>query len=197
MPQLKTRLDAGSPAFKANRDHHAALAADLRETVARVAAGGGPEAQKKHVARGKLLPRERVRALLDPGAPFLELSQLAAFGLYGDDAPSAGIITGIGRVEGREVVIVANDATVKGGTYYPLTVKKHLRAQEIAAQNRLPCIYLVDSGGAFLPCRTRSSPTRSTSAGSSTTRPTCRRPASRRSLSSWGTRRRAARTSRR
>ncbi|HSN73893.1 MAG TPA: carboxyl transferase domain-containing protein [Anaerolineae bacterium] len=151
MPQLKTRLDVGSPAFKANRDHHAALAADLRERVAKVAAGGGPEAQKKHVARGKLLPRERVRALLDPGAPFLELSQLAAFGMYGDEAPSAGIITGIGRVEGREVVIVANDATVKGGTYYPMTVKKHLRAQQVALENRLPCIYLVDSGGAFLP----------------------------------------------
>ena len=151
MPQLKTRLDTGSEAFRANRDHHAALAADLREKVARVSAGGGPEAQKKHVARGKLLPRERVRALLDPGSPFLELSQLAAFGLYGDEAPSAGIITGIGRVEGREVVIVANDATVKGGTYYPITVKKHLRAQEIAGQNRLPCLYLVDSGGAFLP----------------------------------------------
>jgi 3-methylcrotonyl-CoA carboxylase beta subunit len=151
MPQLKTRLDPGSDAFRANREHHAALATDLRGKVARVAAGGGPEAQTKHVARGKLLPRERVRALLDPGSPFLELSQLAAFGLYGDEAPSAGIITGIGRVEGREVIVVANDATVKGGTYFPLTVKKHLRAQEIAAQNRLPCIYLVDSGGAFLP----------------------------------------------
>jgi 3-methylcrotonyl-CoA carboxylase beta subunit len=151
MPQLKSRLDTGADAFRANRDHHVALAADLRDKVARVSAGGGAEAQKKHTDRGKLLPRERVRALLDPGSPFLEFSQLAAFGLYNDDAPSAGIITGIGRVEGREVVIVANDATVKGGTYYPLTVKKHLRAQEIAAQNRLPCVYLVDSGGAFLP----------------------------------------------
>ena len=151
MPQLKTRLDTGSEAFKASREHHEALAADLRDKVAKVSAGGGADAQKKHVSRGKLLPRERVRALLDPGSPFLEFSQLAAFGLYGDEAPSAGIITGIGRVEGREVVVVANDATVKGGTYYPLTVKKHLRAQEIAAQNRLPCIYLVDSGGAFLP----------------------------------------------
>ncbi len=110
-----------------------------------------PEAQKKHTDRGKLLPRERVRALLDPGSPFLELSQLAAFGMYDGDAPAAGLITGIGRVEGEEVVIVANDATVKGGTYYPMTVKKHLRAQEIALQNRLPCVYLVDSGGAFLP----------------------------------------------
>ncbi|MGE0358138.1 MAG: carboxyl transferase domain-containing protein [Burkholderiales bacterium] len=151
MPRLKTRLDTGSEDFRANREHHAALAADLREKVAKVAAGGGPEAQKKHTDRGKLLPRERVRGLLDPGSPFLEFSQLAAYGLYGDEAPSAGIITGIGRVEGREVAVIANDATVKGGTYYPITVKKHLRAQEIAGQNRLPCVYLVDSGGAFLP----------------------------------------------
>ena len=151
MPQIKSKLDASSPAFKANAEHHRALVEDLRRVVSRVSEGGGPDAQKKHTARGKLLPRDRVRALLDPGAPFLELSQLAAFGMYGDDAPSAGIITGIGRIEGQAVVIVANDATVKGGTYYPLTVKKHLRAQEIAAQNRLPCVYLVDSGGAFLP----------------------------------------------
>jgi 3-methylcrotonyl-CoA carboxylase beta subunit len=151
MPRIKSRLDTGAPDFAANARHHRALAEDLRKQVARVAEGGGTAAQEKHTARGKLLPRDRVRALLDPGSPFLELSQLAAFGMYGDDAPSAGIITGIGRVEGREVVIVANDATVKGGTYYPMTVKKHLRAQEIAAQNALPCIYLVDSGGAFLP----------------------------------------------
>ena len=151
MPTIKSRLDTGSPAFQANVEHHRGLAADLRERVAGIAEGGGPDAQKKHTARGKLLPRERVRALLDPGSPFLEFSQLAAFGMYGDDAPAAGLITGMGRVEGREVVIVANDATVKGGTYYPMTVKKHLRAQEIALQNRLPCVYLVDSGGAFLP----------------------------------------------
>ncbi|MEO5694987.1 MAG: carboxyl transferase domain-containing protein [Usitatibacter sp.] len=151
MPTIKSRLDPGSPAFQANVEHHRALASGLRAEVAKVAAGGGPDAQKKHTARGKLLPRERVRALLDPGTPFLELSQLAAHGMYDNGAPSAGVITGIGRVEGREVVIVANDATVKGGTYYPMTVKKHLRAQEIAAQNHLPCIYLVDSGGAFLP----------------------------------------------
>ncbi len=151
MPTIKSRLDPGSPAFKANSQHHRALAEDLRQQVAKIAEGGGPDAQKKHTARGKLLPRERVRGLLDPGAPFLELSQLAAYGMYGDDAPSAGLITGIGRVEGREVVVVANDATVKGGTYYPMTVKKHLRAQEVAAQNHLPCVYLVDSGGAFLP----------------------------------------------
>ena len=151
MPAIKSRLDPASPDFLANADHHRALADDLRRQVARIAEGGGPDAQKKHTARGKLLPRDRVRALLDPGAPFLELSQLAAHGMYDGDAPSAGLITGIGRVEGREVVVVANDATVKGGTYYPMTVKKHLRAQEVAAQNRLPCVYLVDSGGAFLP----------------------------------------------
>jgi len=151
MPAIRSRLDASSSAFRENAAHHRALAEDLRKRVAEVAQGGGPEAQRKHTARGKLLPRERVQALLDPGAPFLELSQLAASGMYDGDAPSAGLVTGIGRVEGWEVVIVANDATVKGGTYYPMTVKKHLRAQEIAAQNRLPCIYLVDSGGAFLP----------------------------------------------
>ncbi|QJR14961.1 carboxyl transferase domain-containing protein [Usitatibacter palustris] len=151
MPTIKSRLDPSSPAFKANAEAMSALVATLRDQVARVAEGGGPAAQQKHTARGKLLARDRVRALLDPGAPFLELSQLAAHGMYDGDAPSGGIVTGIGRVEGREVVIVANDATVKGGTYYPITVKKHLRAQEIASQNRLPCIYLVDSGGAFLP----------------------------------------------
>src|SRR5687767_1933148 len=151
MPAIKTRLDTASPAFEENAAHHRALVDDLRQQVSRVAEGGGAEAQKKHTDRGKLLPRDRVRALLDPGTPFLELSQLAAHGMYDSEAPAAGIVTGIGRVEGREVVIVANDATVKGGTYYPITVKKHLRAQEIAAQNRLPCIYLVDSGGAFLP----------------------------------------------
>src|SRR6202000_3140611 len=128
-----------------------ALAADLRTQLDRVAAGGGEPPREPQSSRGKLLPRERVDRLLDPGAPFLELSPLAAHGLYGDEAPGAGIITGIGRVSGRECVIVANDATVKGGTYYPMTVKKHLRAQEIALQNELPCIYLVDSGGAFLP----------------------------------------------
>ena len=116
-----------------------------------MALGGGERARERHVARGKLLPRERVDALLDPGSPFLELSPLAADGMYDGEAPAAGIITGIGRVSGRECVVVANDATVKGGTYYPMTVKKHLRAQEVALQNRLPCIYLVDSGGAFLP----------------------------------------------
>src|SRR3982750_3443123 len=151
MPQIRSRLDTSAPAFEENAAHQRSLVADLRAQVAKVSEGGGPDAQKKHTSRGKLLPRERVRALLDPGAPFLEMSQLAALGMYENDAPSAGIITGVGRIEGREVMVVANDATVKGGTYYPMTVKKHLRAQEIALQNRLPCVYLVDSGGAFLP----------------------------------------------
>jgi 3-methylcrotonyl-CoA carboxylase beta subunit len=123
----------------------------LNTKLAKAALGGGEEARKKHTSRGKMLPRDRVQGLLDVGSPFLELSQLAAHDLYDNAAPSAGIITGIGRVSGRECVVVANDATVKGGTYFPMTVKKHLRAQEIAEQNRLPCIYLVDSGGANLP----------------------------------------------
>ena len=118
-----------------------------------IAEGGGEAARRRHLARGKLLPRERVRLLLDPGSPFLELSPLAAYGMYDGEVPAAGIITGIGRITGRECVVVANDATVKGGTYFPITVKKHLRAQEIAGENRLPCLYLVDSGGAFLPAQ--------------------------------------------
>ncbi|WP_040774231.1 carboxyl transferase domain-containing protein [Nocardia pneumoniae] len=134
-----------------NRAAHAALVDDLRARLAAAALGGSEKARERHVARGKLLPRQRVDQLLDPGSPFLELSPLAATGMYGDESPGAGIITGIGRVSGRECVIVANDATVKGGTYYPMTVKKHLRAQEIALQNQLPCLYLVDSGGAYLP----------------------------------------------
>jgi len=128
-----------------------ALAADLRAQTERAGRGGGEEARRRHAARGKLLPRERVRTLLDPGAPFLELSPLAAHGLYGGEAPGAGLITGIGSIHGREALIIANDATVKGGTYFPLTVKKHLRAQEIALEHALPCVYLVDSGGAYLP----------------------------------------------
>ena len=135
----------------ANRDQHLALVQQLRAKLAAAALGGSERARERHVSRGKLLPRDRVDGLLDPGSPLLELSPLAADGMYGEECPGASIITGIGRVSGRECVIVANDATVKGGTYYPITVKKHLRAQEIAAQNRLPCIYLVDSGGAFLP----------------------------------------------
>ncbi|MDD4887820.1 MAG: carboxyl transferase domain-containing protein [Thiomonas sp.] len=151
MPTLDTRLNPRSPEFAANAAAMQAMVDDLRARQARVAEGGGEAARAKHVARGKLLPRDRVAALLDPGSPFLEFSPLAAHGLYDDAAPGAGIITGIGRVSGRECVIVCNDATVKGGTYYPMTVKKHLRAQEIARENRLPCIYLVDSGGANLP----------------------------------------------
>ena len=151
MTILQSSANPGSEEFRADHAANLALVEDLRATQARVALGGGPRSRDRHVARGKLLPRERVDRLLDPGAPFLELSPLAALSLYDDEAPGAGIITGIGRVSGRECVIVANDATVKGGTYYPMTVKKHLRAQEIALENRLPCIYLVDSGGAFLP----------------------------------------------
>src|SRR5512147_1842821 len=151
MTTLETRLNARSPEFRGNAEAMRALVADLKEKVNAVAVGGGPEARAKHTARGKLLPRDRVQMLLDPGTPFLELSQLAAYEMYDNAAPSAGIITGVGRVAGRECVIVCNDATVKGGIYYPMTVKKHLRAQEVAMENRLPCIYLVDSGGANLP----------------------------------------------
>ena len=135
----------------ANRQAHLELVAQLRDKLAAAALGGPQRARERHTERGKLLPRDRVDGLLDPGSPLLEIAPLAADGMYDDDCPAAGLITGIGRVSGRECMIVANDATVKGGTYYPLSVKKHLRAQEIAAQNRLPCIYLVDSGGAFLP----------------------------------------------
>ena len=151
MPILETAVDRRSDSFRANAQAMRTLVADLRQRLETVAKGGGDEARKRHLARGKLLPRDRVQALLDPGAPFLEFSPLAANGVYDEDVPAAGIITGLGPIMGRECVIVANDATVKGGTYYPLTVKKHLRAQEIARQNRLPCVYLVDSGGAYLP----------------------------------------------
>ncbi|MGI4796844.1 MAG: carboxyl transferase domain-containing protein [Janthinobacterium lividum] len=151
MPAIETMLDPRSPEFRANAEAMTGLVAELRQEVDRVRQGGGETARQRHLSRGKLLPRDRVRALIDPASPFLELSQLAAHGMYGGDIPAAGIITGIGRVMGRECMIVANDATVKGGTYFPLTVKKHLRAQEIAQQNRLPCLYLVDSGGANLP----------------------------------------------
>ena len=150
-PVLGTKAAPGNEAFVRNSEHHAGLSADLRALLAKTALGGSESARDKHVARGKLLPRDRVDALLDRGSAFLELSPLAAHGMYDGDAPGASIITGIGRVEGRECVVVANDATVKGGTYYPMTVKKHLRAQEVALHNNLPCLYLVDSGGAFLP----------------------------------------------
>ena len=150
-PVLDSKLSPDSEAFRSNAAQNRALAQELRERVATAAQGGSSNAREKHVARGKLLPRDRVERLLDPGSPFLEIGQLAANGLYGDEVPGAGLIAGIGRVSGRQVMIGCNDATVKGGTYYPLTVKKHLRAQEIALENRLPCIYLVDSGGANLP----------------------------------------------
>ncbi len=151
MPVIKSQIDPRSSEFLDNAAALRALVADLELQLDRVAQGGGEKARAKHSARDKLLPRERISALLDPGSPFLELSALAADGMYDGASPCAGIITGIGRVHGQEVVVVANDATVKGGTYFPMTVKKHLRAQEIALENRLPCVYLVDSGGAFLP----------------------------------------------
>ncbi|MDG4721260.1 MULTISPECIES: carboxyl transferase domain-containing protein [Thalassospira] len=152
MTVLKSAVNSRSEEFRNNAEHMEKLVADLRDQIATVKLGGGERARDRHTSRGKLLPRERIRQLLDIGSPFLELSQLAAYGMYGDeDVPAAGIITGIGRVSGVECVIVANDATVKGGSYYPMTVKKHLRAQEIALENNLPCIYLVDSGGANLP----------------------------------------------
>ena len=151
MSILRTTAEPRSEAFRRNEEAMRAVVADLRALVDQVSVGGGPQARARHEKRGKLLPRERVRLLLDPGSPFLELSQLAAHDMYQGEVPSAGLITGIGRVSGRECMVVVNDATVKGGTYYPITVKKHLRAQEIAEQNRLPCVYLVDSGGANLP----------------------------------------------
>jgi 3-methylcrotonyl-CoA carboxylase beta subunit len=151
VPVLKSTLDRSSPEFARNRAAMRAVVDDLQQTLQRTALGGGEAARQKHAARGKLLPRERITALLDEGSPFLEIAPLAAHGMYDGDAPAAGLITGIGQVHGREVMVVANDATVKGGTYFPITVKKHLRAQEIALENALPCVYLVDSGGAFLP----------------------------------------------
>jgi 3-methylcrotonyl-CoA carboxylase beta subunit len=151
MSVIKSSLNPRADDFKANAAALRALVGELRDKTERVSRGGSEEARQKHLARGKLLVRDRVNSLLDPGAPFLELSSLAAIGMHDNEVPAGGVVTGIGRVNGVECVIVANDATVKGGTYYPITVKKHLRAQEIAQQNRLPCIYLVDSGGAFLP----------------------------------------------
>jgi 3-methylcrotonyl-CoA carboxylase beta subunit len=150
-PVLPTALVVESPEAQARARHNRALAEELRAHVAKAALGGNERSRERHIARGKLLPRERVERLLDPGSPFLEVGQLAAHGLYDDEVPGAGVIAGIGRVSGRQCMIFANDATVKGGTYFPLTVKKHLRGQEIASENRLPCLYLVDSGGANLP----------------------------------------------
>jgi len=151
MPRIETKIDRGSPEFEKNREANEALAQQLRQVSEQVITGGSARSRERHLARGKLLPRDRINALIDDDSTFLEVGQLAALHVYDDDVPAAGIVTGIGRVSNIECMIVANDATVKGGTYYPLTVKKHLRAQEIAEQNHLPCIYLVDSGGAFLP----------------------------------------------
>jgi acetyl-CoA carboxylase carboxyltransferase component len=160
MRRIESRIRTTDPDFHDNRRHHEALAADLRQRLDEARAGGPEELRRRHTERGKLLARERIEALLDPNTPFLELSSLAATGMFNNEAPSAGIVTGIGIIHGREAVIVANDATVKGGTYYPITVKKHLRAQEIALENRLPCVYLVDSGGAFLPLQAEIFPDR-------------------------------------
>src|SRR5210317_1921014 len=151
MPVIETKVDRSSEDFEKNKEAHEALAKNLREVDDYVMQGGPERSREKHLKRGKLLARERIRGLLDEGAHFLEIGRQAAWQVYSDDVPSAGIVTGIGRIHGTECMIVANDATVKGGTYYPVTVKKHLRAQEIALENHLPCIYLVDSGGANLP----------------------------------------------
>ena len=160
MAILSSAIDTSSAEFSANAEKMRALTAQLQARRAQAALGGSEKSRERHVGRGKLLPRDRVMNLIDPGSPFLELSPLAAYGLYGGDVHAAGIITGIGRVEGRECMVVANDATIKGGSYHPMTVKKHLRAQEIARENRLPCIYLVDSGGANLPTQTEVFPDR-------------------------------------
>ena len=185
MPALETTLDPRSDAFRANEAAMRALVEDLRQRTGTIREGGPAAAREKHLSRGKLLPRDRIHALIDPASPFLEIGQFAATGLYKNEVPAAGLIAGIGRIAGRECMIVANDATVKGGTYFPLTVKKHLRAQEIAEQNRLPCIYLVDSGGANLPNQDEVFPIATISAASSTTRPRCPPKASPRSRSSW------------
>ncbi|HYC77917.1 MAG TPA: carboxyl transferase domain-containing protein [Planctomycetota bacterium] len=160
MEPLRSTLDPAAAEFRANLARMDALESDLRAKLEKAARGGPPRAVEKHRERGKALPRERIARLLDPGSPFLELSPLAANGMYDDEVPSAGVITGLGRIHGRTFVLVANDATVKGGTYYPLTVKKHVRAQEVALQNGLPCVYLVDSGGAFLPLQAEVFPDR-------------------------------------
>src|SRR5919109_3710698 len=151
METFQTNINPNSEDFKNNSTHHKGLANELKQRLARVREGGGEKYRKRQEEQGKLFVRERIERLLDPGSPFLELSALAATDLYDNEGPGAGIVTGIGRVSNREVMIVANDATVKGGSYFPMTVKKHLRAQQIAEENHLPCLYLVDSGGAFLP----------------------------------------------
>jgi len=157
---IASSLDTGADEFRTNSAAMAALAEELQQRRAAAAAGGPQRLRERHLERGKMLPRDRVARLIDPGSPFLELSPLAAYGMYDDAIHGAGLITGIARVSGRECVIVCNDSTIKGGTYYPMTVKKHLRAQEVARENRLPCIYLVDSGGANLPHQTEVFPDR-------------------------------------
>ena len=151
MAVIRTKINSQSEEYKTNHANMTSLVEEMEVAFAQLAKGGSESSRQRHVSRGKLLPRDRVDHLLDPGSPFLELSQFAAFGMYDDESPCASIVTGIGRVSGQECMIVANDATVKGGTYYPMSVKKHLRAQAIAEENCLPCIYLVDSGGANLP----------------------------------------------
>src|SRR5688500_4014835 len=160
MERLQSRVRPDSPEFQKNRDRLIALVSELKSRAELVRQGGGERYLQRHRSQGKLPVRERIARLLDPGSPFLELSALAAWDMYDGEAPGAGLVTGIGRVSGREVVVVGNDATVKGGTYYPITVKKHLRAQQIALENRLPCVYLVDSGGAFLPLQAEVFPDR-------------------------------------
>src|SRR6185369_4451884 len=160
MDRISSKIRTDTPEFKANYDKMTTAVAQLRDRLAQARQGGGPRYLQRHRDQGKLPVRERIDLLLDEGSPFLELSSLAAWEMYDDEAPGAGLVTGIGRVAGREVLVVANDATVKGGTYYPITVRKHLRAQQIAIDNRLPCIYLVDSGGAFLPMQAEVFPDR-------------------------------------
>ena len=165
MTQLSSKINPRSDEFKAKHNDMALLVDDLQQKLAKIQQGGGPVACERHLSRGKLLPRQRVEKLLDPGSPFLEISQFAAFEVYDEDVPAAGVIAGIGRVSGVECMIIANDATVKGGTYYPITVKKHLRAQDIAKRCHLPCIYLVDSGGANLPRQDEVFPDRRSAVG--------------------------------
>ena len=160
MRPIESIIRTTDPDYKANEATNRALATELRERLEAARRGGDAQAHERLVSQGKMFVRDRIDRLLDPGSPFLELSPLAAWDMYGGEAPAAGLVTGIGRVSGRECLVVANDATVKGGTYYPITVKKHLRAQEVAEQNRLPCLYLVDSGGAFLPLQAEVFPDR-------------------------------------
>jgi 3-methylcrotonyl-CoA carboxylase beta subunit len=181
METLASLMGSSSGTFEANQRAQQALMEELKERLATTALGGPAKSRERHIARGKLLPRERIDYLLDDGSPFLEIAPLAANGMYNDDSPGAGVIAGIGLVHGRHVLVISNDATVKGGTYYPMTVKKHLRAQEIALENKLPCIYLVDSGGAFLPKQDEVFPDKEHFGRIFFNQPGCPRPRSRRS----------------